>query len=204
MKAHKYWLYRNCLGLFRYFTSWLVAFQAPTLYFRKITKQTQAIPVESKYYRWLLLITMLVIIFSFYLEYKGWLPCPLCVMQRICAFDIALCSIGLMCIQRKFMLRCLLVVSIFLALSGIFFATHQLWLQHHVAIAANEMCMPGFNMLVRYFSWSVILHTMFWGTSSCSNETLHLLGISMPVWSIIYFIWVLIVLTMANARRFKL
>jgi len=40
-------LYRNCRSLVRYFTSWLVAFQAPALYFRKITNQTPAIPVES-------------------------------------------------------------------------------------------------------------------------------------------------------------
>ena len=41
------WLYRNCRDLFRYFTSWLVAFQAHALYFRKITKQTTAIQVKS-------------------------------------------------------------------------------------------------------------------------------------------------------------
>ena len=46
MQMQKVRLYRNCRGLVHYFTSWLVAFKATALYFRKTTNQPTAISVE--------------------------------------------------------------------------------------------------------------------------------------------------------------
>ncbi len=147
----------------------------------------------------LLFVTTLVVATSFYFEYhKGWQPCPLCLMQRLSAFlfgMFCLMGLGLTTLHRA---RRIAVFQLVFAASGVYFAGRQLWLQSLPADQAPA-CMPSLDMLMRYFSKTQVLTALFWGTGDCAEESLAWFGLSMPVWSAMYFVAMLL----ASAVVFK-
>ena len=48
------------------------------------------------------------------------------------------------------------------AAAGIYFAARQLLLQS-LPEDAVPSCLPGLDVLVKYFPWTDILHALFWG-----------------------------------------
>lgn len=136
----------------------------------------------------LLLSAMMILGCTFYFEFvKGLQPCPLCFMQRLSVFLFGFCcllslfafSIRRACVMMGF--------QTFFAVSGLFFSTRQIWLQLF-ATTDSAMCMPGLNALFHYFSWSDLLKTLFWGAADCAEVTWSFLGLSMPMWSALYFL----------------
>jgi disulfide bond formation protein DsbB len=74
----------------------------------------------------------------------------------------------------------------FFACAGLFFALRQLWLQSLPAGTAPA-CMPGLDILIRYFPWQDVAHALLWGSGDCAESTWNFLGISMAGWSAVYF-----------------
>jgi len=135
----------------------------------------------------LALITVAVVFFSFYFQYAlGFLPCPLCLMQRV--FACVLLFFCLMGLSLGSLARAkhVALAQIFCAVLGLFFASRQLWLQ---SMAAPDLavCLPGFDMLIRYFPWRELLHLFLWGSNSCGEVVWHGLGLSMAAWAALYF-----------------
>ncbi|MFT4058533.1 MAG: disulfide bond formation protein B [Legionella sp.] len=136
------------------------------------------------------LVTLFVLFASFYFQYGlGLAPCPLCIMQRVCVFIL----LGLMSLSFRTLRRAHWVsfLQVFFAAAGLFFALRQLWLQS-LPESQVPACMPGFDILVRYFPWKTIAQTMLWGTGDCAEATWHLWGISMAGWSAMYFAFMLL------------
>ncbi len=50
-------------------------------------------------------------------------------------------------------------------------------------------CMPGLDVLVRYFPWQTVAHALFWGAGDCAETVWSLWGISMPGWTALYFLF---------------
>lgn len=148
------------------------------------------------YKRWQLLLTFIsffVLACSFYFEYiKGLQPCPLCIMQRICVFLLfMLCFIG----SAIRSLRAGILIAFlhfFMAACGLFFAGRQLWLQS-LPPGQAPACMPDLDVLIRYFPWRDVFHSLFLGTGDCAKVTWQWLGLPMPAWSALYFFGMLIV-----------
>ena len=141
----------------------------------------------------MLLVGLLVIIFSFYIEFLNQLkPCPLCVMQRACALLFGFtCIIGLMVGHVK-RAQILSIIQCILTTLGLYFAARQLWLQSLPADAMGQ-CMPGLQIMLQYFSWDMILKSFFWGTTDCSHVDWQWYGLSIPMWSAIYFALMLMI-----------
>lgn len=140
----------------------------------------------------LLLLSLLVLAGSFYFQYfKGLQPCPLCLMQRACTFLLTfLCIIGV-CLSLK-RARAVAVFQILMATLGSFFALRQLWLQS-LSAGQNTTCMPSLDVLMRYFPWQDVVRVLFWGTGNCSEVGGAWLGLSMPIWSFLYFLSMIVV-----------
>jgi disulfide bond formation protein DsbB len=138
----------------------------------------------------LALVTLFVLFASFYFQYVvGLAPCPLCMMQRICVFILlGVTSLSFNTLKRAHRINCL---QVFFAAAGLFFALRQLWLQ---SLPASQVpaCMPGLDILVRYFPWKTIAQTMLWGTGECAEVTWRMWGISMAGWSTMYFAFMLL------------
>ncbi len=141
----------------------------------------------------MLFFTIFVLVYAFYSEYAQKLePCPLCVMQRFCAFVFGfLCLVGL-ALRTLRRARLLALLQIGVACAGVYFASRQLWLQS-LPVNEAQMCMPGLNALVSYFSIDTILKAFFWGSHECSEVTARWFGLSIAGWSAIYFVLMLLV-----------
>ena len=138
--------------------------------------------------RLLLFVTILVLSTALYFEYgQGLQPCPLCLMQRFSTFLFGLfCMMGLF-LETLRRARRVAVLQMLIAASGMFFAGRQIWLQS-LPVDKTPACMPSLDMLVHYFSKTQVLTALFWGTGDCAERTWSWLGLSMPVWSALYFL----------------
>lgn len=147
------------------------------------------IQVYRKLQQLLILTTLFVLGGSFYFQYMlGLQPCPLCLMQRACLFGFAVfCLLGLRqsSIRRS---RNLVFIQMFFACSGFYFAARQVWLQLMPA-QHSTACMPGVDVLMRYFPWQDVVHALFWGAGDCAEVKWQWLGLSMPAWSALYFLF---------------
>ena len=135
----------------------------------------------------LALMTSSVVAGSFYVQYiKGLQPCPLCFMQRLCACVLMfflLVGLSLGSLRRA---KHVVFVQGLFAAAGLFFALRQVWLQFF-ASHDTSVCMPGLEMLVRYFPWRQVVNVFFWGSNGCADVTWYGLGLSMAAWSALYF-----------------
>lgn len=140
----------------------------------------------------LLLLTLLVISAAFYFQYyRDMQPCPLCMMQRICAFMLGmLCLMGL-CLSTLKRARMVAVFQAFFATAGLYFSLRQVWLQL-VPDEQTQACLPSLDILMRYFPWQDVVHALFWGEGGCAEVSWQWLGLSMPMWAALYFVVVLI------------
>lgn len=136
----------------------------------------------------LLLSTILVLTASFYFEYaQGMQPCPLCFMQRLCTFLLGMfCMMGLASSSIRRAGNIALFQLFFIA-SGIYFSGRQLWLQS-LPQDNTQTCMPSLDTLIHYFSKDQVLKALFWGTGDCGEDAGHWLGLSIPAWSLLYFV----------------
>ena len=132
--------------------------------------------------------SLMVLWVAFYLQYMGGVkPCPLCLVQRFCAFVfVIMCLVGL-CTSTPRRGRMIAMLQLLFSSAGMFFALRQLWLQ---SLPADQLsaCLPGLDVLIHYFHWQDVFSALFWGTGECSEVTWTFLGYSMPFWSAIYFL----------------
>lgn len=131
------------------------------------------------------LLTLFVLFMSFYFQYIiGLMPCPLCIMQRVCVFLLLVVMSLSFSTKRK--AHRVSLLQILIAGAGLFFSLRQLWLQSLPA-AQVPACMPGLDILIRYFPVKTVIQTLFWGTGDCAEVTWTFWRISMPGWTALYF-----------------
>ena len=140
----------------------------------------------------LLFLTAFVLLLSLYLEYVvGMQPCPLCLMQRLCVLLLLVFCFSSFFVVSRFKLWIVNILQIIFAGGGLFFASRQIWLQLFPS-AHEAMCMPAMSLLMKYFSWNNVLKVLFWGGSDCATGVGYFLGLSMPMWSALFFIFMLL------------
>jgi disulfide bond formation protein DsbB len=141
---------------------------------------------------WMLVISFFALSSSYGFEYFFQLnPCPLCIMQRFASimlmFFILIYFVSDSWPKR---LNFWIMIWLFVAL-GLSSALRQLWLQLFET-ADSSLCMPGFEELIQFFSWDTVLKMLFWGSNDCSTISWTLMGMPMSVWSLGYFVIILI------------
>jgi protein dithiol:quinone oxidoreductase len=144
--------------------------------------------------RWTDLLTFLVCI-SFlavaaYLQYKvGLVPCPLCIIQRFLITLLGLLFLMGALFNFSGLTRCFLhTLTFLLAALGAVVASRQLWLEHFPpdqlsscqATLANYSNSTYFHHVIQLF---------FQGTSNCGSGDWRFLNLSMPMWTLLLFIF---------------
>lgn len=136
----------------------------------------------------MLFVTIFVLGFSFYIEYANQLKaCPLCLMQRFCTFLFGLSCMVAMSTVRMQRAKTISLIQCVLTLLGLYFGARQLWLQS-LPVEQGAQCIPGVEAMLRYFSLDMIITSFLWGSSDCSRVDWQWFGMSIPLWSAIYFI----------------
>ncbi|KTD14246.1 disulfide bond formation protein B [Legionella israelensis] len=137
------------------------------------------------------LITLFVLGASFYFQYyKNMEPCPLCLMQRLCVFlllFLTFVGVRLGTIKRA---KLISLLKMIVSVAGIYFSGRQLWLQS-LPPESTPACMPTLDVLFKYFPWQDVIRALFWGAGDCAEVSWQWLGLSMPAWTLLYFIFML-------------
>jgi disulfide bond formation protein DsbB len=127
--------------------------------------------------------------FAYFLQfYQDLDPCPLCIFQRL-----AFITLGLV-----FLLAALhhpqrigsRIYGVSLAMAGLIgagIASRHLWLQHLPPDQIPE-CGPGLDYMLEVFPLSETIRMAFTGSGECADIVWSFLGISMPGWTLLWYL----------------
>lgn len=126
---------------------------------------------------------------AFYFEIILYMdPCPLCMLQRLVTALIGVgCLLAFILDRFQWPLRFSLALVIASSIFGIFVADHHLWLQ---SLPPEEVpaCGPGFYYMLDTMPMSDLLDVMLHGDGNCAEVSWRFFGLSMPGWTMVFFI----------------
>ncbi|GHC18658.1 disulfide bond formation protein B [Aidingimonas halophila] len=119
-------------------------------------------------------------------------PCPLCIFQRVAV--LAAAAVFLVGILHNPHGRVGLVyagLSSLAILAGIGIAGRHVWLQ---SLPADQVptCGPGLDYMMDVMPLREVLATVFTGSGECAEVDFTFLGLSLPAWTLIGFIVLLL------------
>lgn len=126
--------------------------------------------------------------FAYYLQYaKGLEPCPLCMLQRLAFFVLALVFLaGAIHHPGRSGGKAYGVLAFAAAAAGATVATRHVWLQH-TPESKRPACGPGFDFLMNTFGPFDAIKRILHGSGECGAVDWTLLSLSIPEWSLIAF-----------------
>lgn len=126
---------------------------------------------------------------SIYLQfYDGFIPCPLCTLQRI-VFGLLgmLFLLGIFLPAKRigyFLLNALISLT---ALLGALLAGRQIWLQHFPPSDGSE-CGVSLQYMLQVLPLNEVAKKIFQGTAECTQIGWQFLHLNMAEWSLIWFV----------------
>lgn len=149
-------------------------------------------------YRWSFRLQMLagfvacagLLAFALYSQFQlGLLPCPLCIFQRV-----AFAALGLVFLAAAIHApagaggrRAWGVLALVPAAVGSAIAARHVWLQ---GLPPDQVpaCGPGLDWMMQTMPVAGVLREVFTGSGECANVDWSFLGLSMPAWSLAWFV----------------
>lgn len=132
-------------------------------------------------------------------------PCPLCIFQRVAVIGAGLfLLIGVAIAGSRWGARISAVLTGLAALAGVGLAGRHVWLQHLPADQVPQ-CGPGLDYLLDVFPWQEVVSKVLRGSGECAEVSWRFLGLSIPEWTLIAFIgllvWAALIWRAAPARN---
>ncbi|NNL95013.1 MAG: disulfide bond formation protein B [Xanthomonadales bacterium] len=127
--------------------------------------------------------------YALYKQHVDYLdPCPLCVIQRVAFMWIG--GFALLAAIHNPAGNGSRVYSYIVTAGAAFGAAvagRHVWLQNLPADQVPE-CGPGLNYMLENFPFLEVMKTVFLGSGSCAEVHWRFLGLSMPGWTLIWFL----------------
>ena len=128
--------------------------------------------------------------YAFYSQlHDGLEPCPLCIFQRVAFFALGVVFLigGLHAPKSTGGRRGYGVLALLAAVSGIAVAGNHVRLQH---LPPDQVpaCGPGLDYMLDAMPISGVIRKVMTGSGECANVDWSFLGLSMPEWSLIWFV----------------
>jgi len=131
--------------------------------------------------------------YAFYEQFHmGTEPCPLCIFQRLAYMVMGVVFLAGAVHGPAVTGRRVYAVLVFLAATvGVGIAGYHIWVQH---VGPDPMagCAPGWNYWVENYSlkhaWAKTLQNAFTGHADCAEVSWRFLGLSMPAWTLIWYL----------------
>jgi len=126
---------------------------------------------------------------ALYMEHvMGLLPCPLCIVQRICIIGFGLvCLVAGIHSPGRGGRVAYSVLALLFAILGAATAGRQIWLQ---SVPADQLpsCLPSLEYMMDALPFQEIARLVLHGTAECAEVSWTLLGMSIPEWTLLAFI----------------
>ncbi len=140
--------------------------------------------------------------YAYYAQYvQGLEPCNLCIIQRVFFYALGIVALiaaihGPGNTGRK-------VYAVFAslaALGGLLVAWRHVWMQ---GLPEDQIpdCGPGLNYMLDVMPMSEVWHNLFYGSGSCADINWTFMGLSMPAWVLVWFIFLLLVSLLVLFRK---
>lgn len=145
-----------------------------------------------------------LVAFALFSQFQwGLQPCPLCIFQRIAfaALGVVLVIAGLHAPARAASRVAYGALALVPALVGAGIATRHVWLTH---LPPDQVpsCGPPLTFMMETNAFIDVIRKVLTGSGECANVDWTFLGLSMPAWSLLWFVLLtLLVLTTAFRRR---
>ena len=143
---------------------------------------------------WAFLIIIILLSAAMVLQkFIGLEPCPLCIAQRIIFFGLGiLFLIGIFLPTSVWTRRIHSLLILIMALLGVLLAARQIWIRH-LPPGHIPPCAADFYYMVKYFPFKQTLLALIQGTAECTKDTWTLFGIDLPTWSLLWFVFFMMV-----------
>jgi len=159
--------------------------------------------MKRSHYLFLSIFSLSLVIFVVILQQTGYqgvsyLPCPLCILQRIGYLGIAISCFLAFCISplRK-LFHGLAVMS---AGYGVAVAGHHVWLLSH----PRESCgIDPLELWINQFQLANVMPWLFKADGLCSTKLPSILGLQVPEWSLFWFAVLFLILTFTFFKKTK-
>jgi disulfide bond formation protein DsbB len=128
-------------------------------------------------------------------------PCPLCIVQRVCVIVFGLiCLVAALHAPGRGGQRGYALFAMVAAIAGGGTAARQVWLQH---VPAEELpaCLPSLDYMMQALPFQDIVRLVLHGSADCAEVNWTLLGMSIPEWSLLAFVAMLILAGYQLLRR---
>lgn len=144
------------------------------------------------------IISFALLGFALYLQHvENMLPCPLCIIQRY-----AFAAVGLICLLFAILPRGTVKTGATLgtlaALAGAGVAGWHLWVKAHPTVSCG---IDPLETSLNKIPTAELLPFMFKADGLCTTEYAPILGLSIPQWSLAWFIIFALVLIWAALRQ---
>lgn len=124
-------------------------------------------------------------------HWEGLQPCPLCVFQRIGVMGALLFfGVGWLHGPRRVGELVYVALASLSLLFGLASALRQLWL-HWLPADQVPACGPDIGYLFENLPFKTAFLTVFQGSGDCALVHWRFLGLSLPAWSLIWFVLML-------------
>ena len=127
--------------------------------------------------------------YAFYVQFQlGIQPCPFCIFQRICFAALGLVFLigGLSSPRSAGARKGWSLLAVAAAAAGVSYAGRHAWVQLYPPELPS--CGPGLNFIVEQHSWLGAARQVLLATGDCSNIDWRFLGLSMPMWCLLWFV----------------
>ncbi|RON56446.1 disulfide bond formation protein B [Pseudomonas frederiksbergensis] len=127
---------------------------------------------------------------SYYLEYVvGLKPCGLCLLQRTClALLMIVCVVASVHGPRRFGSFVYWLLGVCASLGGTVTAWRQVLLQSD----PQQLCSPNLEELFGGLPWACTVQRLFEAAGDCAEISWTLFDLSIPEWSLLFFVAMLI------------
>ena len=147
-------------------------------------------------------VCVALLAYAYYVQFDlGIEPCPLCIFQRIAVIFMGLFFlIGALHSPRVTGRKVYALLVLLGAAAGAGIASYHLWVQH-LPPDPTAACAPGFNYMIENFPISKVLQKAFSGHADCAEVNWTFLGLAMPFWTLLSFIFIGVAAVWAGFRR---
>jgi disulfide bond formation protein DsbB len=131
--------------------------------------------------------------YALYAQYElGLEPCPLCIFQRIAVIGCGV-VFAVAAIHNPGRAGAIVyaLLGFFVAAAGAAVAMRHVWLQ---SLPPSEVpaCGPGLNYMMETLPFSEVISKVFLGSGECAAADWSVLGLSMPAWTLVFFLMMMV------------
>lgn len=140
--------------------------------------------------------------YALYSQYQMFLdPCPLCIFQRVAFMWIGIWALlGALFNPRRAFRWVISGAMVLGAMVGAAISWRHVWLQ---GLPPDEVpeCGPGLGYMMDTLPFWDVLSTVLQGDGACAEVKWQFLGLSMPAWTLVWFVGLALVTIFMTLRK---